>query len=47
MIKIDKQCLIGIKKNTKLSDKNGVTNMSYISQQIKKTCNSIIYLFFG
>ena len=33
MIKIDKQDLIdiiGIKKNTGLSDKDGVTNMSYI-----------------
>ena len=43
MIKIDKQYLIGI-KNTKLSDKNGVTNMSYISQQkFCKKRNSIIY----
>ena len=32
MTKIDKQYLIVI-KNTQLSDKNGVTNMSYISQQ--------------
>ena len=39
MIKIDKQYLIGI-KNTKLSDKNGVTNMSYISQQ--KFCKNVI-----
>ena len=29
MIKLDKQHLIDI-KNTRLSDKNGVTNMSYI-----------------
>ena len=36
------------KKITKLSDKNGVTNMSYISQQkFCKKCNSIIYKFFG
>ena len=40
MIKIDKQYLIGIKKNTKLSDKNGFTNMSYISQQ--KFCKNVI-----
>ena len=47
MIKIDKQRLIEI-KNTRLSDKNGVTNMSYICQQkFYKKCNSIIYLFFG
>ena len=35
MIKIDKQDLIDIIdiKNTGLSEKNGVTNMSYIYQQ--------------
>ena len=43
MIKIDKQYLTGIKKIAKLSDKNGVTNMSYISQKFCKKFNSIIY----
>ena len=28
---------------TKLSDKNGVTNMSYIKQKFCKKCNSTIY----
>ena len=43
-----KHYLIDIKKNTKLNDKNGVTNMSYICQQkFSKKSSSIIYLFFG